>query len=158
MPNNIIKTFANKSNKSEQEIENLWNDLKKEHGDNYNYIVGTLKKILKINENTFIDYITESRKTDEYGIIINGELLDVSLKMSKNNLIQINVNGKRTLPELKSIEILKKEYEETSYKELEKFWSTLSEKNAKLIENLVTNFEKNLNDIIINMQKEVNKL
>lgn len=158
MPNNIIKSFSKKSNKTEDEIEKMWDSLKDEYGDDYNKIVGTLKKILKINENTFIDYLQESRKSDECGFVINGQLIDISLKMGKSSLISVEISGKRTLPELKSIDRLKKEYNDSSHKELEKFWSKLSEKNAKSIENLVNAFEKNLNDIIINMQKDVDSI
>ena len=55
----MIKNFSRKSGKSEQEVENIWNELKKEYPDNYEVIVGTLKKILKINEN-FREYLREN--------------------------------------------------------------------------------------------------
>ena len=55
----MIKNFSKKSGKSEQEVENIWNELKKEYPDNYEVIVGTLKKILKINEN-FREYLREN--------------------------------------------------------------------------------------------------
>lgn len=46
----MIKNFSNKSGKSEAEIEKLWNKLKIEYKDDYPKIVGTLKRILNINE------------------------------------------------------------------------------------------------------------
>ena len=52
MPTPVIVSFAKKSGKSEAEVEKHWNELKKEYGDNYEAIVGTLKKILKITEDT----------------------------------------------------------------------------------------------------------
>ena len=49
MPNTMIKNFSNKSGKSEEEVEKIWDKLKKEYPEDYQRIVGTLKKILKIN-------------------------------------------------------------------------------------------------------------
>lgn len=61
MPITMIKNFSKKSGKSEQEVENIWNGLKKEYPDNYEAIVGTLKKILKIDENlNFREYLNEN--------------------------------------------------------------------------------------------------
>lgn len=59
MPSTMIKNFSKKSGKPEQEVENIWNELKKEYPNNYEAIVGTLKKILKINEN-FREYLREN--------------------------------------------------------------------------------------------------
>ena len=55
MPSNIVKSFAEKTGKSEAEIEKLWKkakDIAKESGrdEDYAYIVGILKKILNLNE------------------------------------------------------------------------------------------------------------
>ena len=47
MPSTMIKNFSKKSGKTEEEVENIWNELKKEYPDNYERIVGTLKKIFK---------------------------------------------------------------------------------------------------------------
>lgn len=59
MPITMIKNFSKKSGKSEQEVEKIWNELKREYPNNYEIIVGTLKKILKINEN-FREYLREN--------------------------------------------------------------------------------------------------
>lgn len=59
MPNTMIKNFSDKSGKSENEVEKIWSDLKKQYGDDYQRIVGTLKKILKINE-SFSEFLRES--------------------------------------------------------------------------------------------------
>lgn len=61
MPANIIKSFAEKSGKSEKEVEELWDKAKEiakdsNHEEEYDYIVGILKKMLKINE-TFRDFL-----------------------------------------------------------------------------------------------------
>ena len=55
MPSNIIKSFADKTGKSESEVEKLWDKAKEiadesNHKEDYDYIVGILKKMLKLNE------------------------------------------------------------------------------------------------------------
>ena len=60
MPSTMIKNFSKKSGKTEQEVENIWAELKKEYPDNYERIVGTLKKILNINEKTLREYLREN--------------------------------------------------------------------------------------------------
>ena len=107
---------------------------------------------------TFREWLNEERKSNEYGLDVAGAMLDVSVKMSKNKLVEVQVQGKRTLPKLKSIETLKREYAEDNHKELEKIWKDLADKKSKLIEKLVLDFEKDLNSIIIDMEKEIAKL
>lgn len=56
MPNNIVKSFAQKTGKSEAEVEKLWDQAKAEAekadvDDVYAYTVGILKKMLSIKEN-----------------------------------------------------------------------------------------------------------
>ena len=55
----MIKNFSKQSGKSEGEVGHIWDKLKREYPDNYEVIVGTLKKILKINEN-FREYLREN--------------------------------------------------------------------------------------------------
>ena len=55
MPSPLIKSFAEKSNKSEKEVEALWKraeEIAKKNGqsDNYAYIVSILKRLLKLEE------------------------------------------------------------------------------------------------------------
>ena len=52
---------------------------------------------------TFREFLEESRKSNEYGLDVQGHLLDVSIKMQKNKLVAVEVQGKRTLDKLKSI-------------------------------------------------------
>jgi translation initiation factor 2 alpha subunit (eIF-2alpha) len=59
MPLNLIKSFSKKSGKSVEEIEKIWDKLKKQYGENYEAIVGSLKKILNINEETVSDDIAK---------------------------------------------------------------------------------------------------
>jgi hypothetical protein len=111
-----------------------------------------------MNIGTFREWLNEERKFNEYGLEVQGHLIDVSIKMSKNKLVEVEVQGKRTLQKLKSIETLKREYSEDNHKELEKIWKTLADKESKKIEQLVQDFEENLNNIIIEMEKEIQKL
>jgi hypothetical protein len=64
MPNNIIKSFSDKSGKSEKEVEDLWNkaedivkdkyDLSPDDGDKfYSLVTGVLKKMLKLVDEDF---------------------------------------------------------------------------------------------------------
>ena len=107
---------------------------------------------------TFREWLREERKSNEYGLEVSGQLLDLTVKMGKNKLIEIIVNAKRTLPKLKSIEILKKEYTEDNFKELERIWKNLADKESAKIEKLVQKFEEDLNSIIVEMEKEIAKL
>lgn len=55
MPSPMIKSFADKSDMTEKEVEVLWDKAKtiaKENGkpEDYDYIVGILKKMLKLEE------------------------------------------------------------------------------------------------------------
>ena len=65
MPNNIIKSFANKSSKTENEVEKLWNELKTEYKDDYEKITGTLKNMLKIDESSKGTYVARKVKNAE---------------------------------------------------------------------------------------------
>lgn len=63
MPANIVKIFADKTNKPEAEVEKLWQDAKhiaddNGHKEDYSYIVGILKRMLNINESaSFKEYL-----------------------------------------------------------------------------------------------------
>lgn len=107
---------------------------------------------------TFREYLAEARKGTEYGLDVQGHLLDVSIKMQKNRLMEVVVQGKKTLNKLKSIEVLKREYTEDNHKELEIIWKELAEKESAKVEKLVQKFEEELNDIILEMEKEIAKL
>lgn len=65
MPNNIVKSFAQKSGKSVEEVEKLWDKIKKgvaEGGtsesdpDFYKFVTGRLKKALGLSEETFMKF------------------------------------------------------------------------------------------------------
>ena len=59
MPSNIVKSFSDKTGKSEEEVERLWkkaqglaidNDIDKDSESFYPYVVGILKRMLKIED------------------------------------------------------------------------------------------------------------
>lgn len=64
MPSSIVLSFAKQTNKSVEEVEELWNKAKeiaKEQGqeNNYAYITGILKKMLGLNENvSFFEFLS----------------------------------------------------------------------------------------------------
>ncbi len=107
---------------------------------------------------TFREWLNEERKSNEYGLDVSGHLLDLSIKMQKNKLIEISVQGKKTLVKLKSVETLKREYTEENHKEIEKIWKNLAERESVKIEKLVQKFEDDLNSIIVEMEKEIAEL
>jgi 3-methyladenine DNA glycosylase Tag len=91
MPSSLIKSFSKESDKSESEIEKLWNKAKeiaKEQGqgDNYSYIVGILKKMLKINEGnkmkTFKEIaLRESKNSDALARSIDKAMIKIDDSM-----------------------------------------------------------------------------
>lgn len=107
---------------------------------------------------TFREFLEESRKSNEYGLDVQGHLLDVSIKMQKNKLVEISVYGKKTLVKLKSVETLKREYAEENHKEIENIWKELADRESAKIEKLVQKFEEDLNSIVVEMEKEIAKL
>lgn len=64
MPSSIVLSFAKQTNKSVEEVEELWNKAKeiaKEQGqeNNYAYITGILKKMIGLNENvSFFEFLS----------------------------------------------------------------------------------------------------
>lgn len=174
MPNNTVKSFAEKTGKSEAEVEKLWNEAKdaaKEAGFSeekdpdkfFAYTTGILKKMLKIgNTNeSFIDIfnrMTEGHSATYHGIYVDGTVLDVNIEKAEfTNLMKIEFSGSKTLTGLKSVESLKSEYQESDWGKLEKYWENLAKKKSVEIDKLVKKFEKDLNSIIVSMEKDLSK-
>lgn len=59
MPSTLINNFSKKSGKSTEEVEKIWDELNQQYPGDYERIVGTLKKILQINE-SFREYLREN--------------------------------------------------------------------------------------------------
>jgi hypothetical protein len=73
MPANIVKSFADKTGKSEAEVEKLWNKAKEIAADNghkedYEYITGILKKMLSINEHDTFKQLIIFNEVSKYKI------------------------------------------------------------------------------------------
>lgn len=74
MPANIVKSFAEQTGKSEAEVEKLWKEAKAVaaeagHEEEYDYIVGILKKMLKLNEEveSFREFLIQ-KQVEKYEI------------------------------------------------------------------------------------------
>jgi hypothetical protein len=76
MPNNIVKSFADKTDKSEAEVEKLWvkakgivskgyDDVESESDQYYALVTGVLKKMLKIDENRFDELYEKAVHKDQ---------------------------------------------------------------------------------------------
>ena len=159
MPAAIVKSFAQKSGKSVQEVEKIWDELKDQYGENYARITGTLKKILKINESGFKAFLNEEKDSDYNGLSANGQLVTVEIKKgSANDVMQINIKGSKMLTKLRSAENIKDDYKEEYGINIEKIWAKLADKQSSKLEKLVQQFEKGLNNIIIEMEKDTEHL
>ena len=169
MPSNIVKSFASTTGKTEKEVDDLWNKAKEiasdeGHAEEYDYIVGILKKMLKINESSFKEFISKSllneeRHADYNGIYIQGSVLEVDIKRAEhNNLMRLEFSGDKTLVKLPSAEKLKSEYSEDNWVAIEKLWANLAKKKSADIEKIVNRFEKDISKVISEMEKELSKL
>jgi len=70
MPSSVIKAFSRQSGKSPAVVEKHWKDLKKQYGEDYAAIVGTLKKILKIESNHMKGFKNYLKEQEEKIVII----------------------------------------------------------------------------------------
>ena len=83
MPISIIKSFAKKTNKTSQEIENLWKRAKKEAKamgmeNKYGYTVQILKNMLGLDESLSDMFLKSNKKFNEfYEEIISSDLGDL---------------------------------------------------------------------------------
>lgn len=169
MPNNTVKSFAEKTGKSIKEVERLWKEAKKaaekagfsEEKDPeafFSYTTGILKKMLSIKE-SFSDFLHESKNSDYNGIYVQGDILDLKIQKSEsNNLMKLEISGDKTLTKLPSVETLKSEYKSSEWVTLEKIWASKANKKSTEIEKLVNKFEKELTKIIYSMEKDLSNL
>lgn len=104
----------------------------------------------------FKNFLSEERTSNEYGFIATGQLIDLGVKMNpKNSLIEITVQGKKSLTSPKSVQRLKAEYDENDFKQIEQIWKKVSKEKSKIAEELIKEFENDLNSLIIDMEKEI---
>jgi len=76
MPNNIVMSFADKTGKSEEEVEKIWNkakilvkkqyDISDEDEKFFKLVTGVVKKVLKIKEEEFSTAAPTSTATGQY--------------------------------------------------------------------------------------------
>jgi hypothetical protein len=90
MPSNIVKSFAQKTGKSEAEVEKLWNkakeqadkkdDLEKDSDSYWAYVTGILKNMLSIKENVDMDKQQERRALTRQFVqkVVDGQKFDAA--------------------------------------------------------------------------------
>ncbi len=107
---------------------------------------------------SFKDFLEETRDSDYNGIYVTGNALEVKIdRMQYNNMMQIQFSGNRALTSLKSADTLKSEYDDSDHSKLEKYWANLAKSKSIEIEKLVNRFEKDLNSVIVSMEKDLSK-
>ena len=103
--------------------------------------------------------LNEEKDSDYNGLSANGQLVTVEIKKgSANDVMQINIKGSKMLTKLRSAENIKDDYKEEYGINIEKFWAKLADKQSSKLEKLVQQFEKGLNNIIIEMEKDTEHL
>lgn len=137
MPIPVLKSFAQKSGKSLEEVEKIYQEIKTSAKDpeDYKYIIGSLKKILKLNEgntmSTFAQYIktlTEETTT--------GDIASVESKLGK-----IVKRPKKVNEEGKEIDHTEGSQEDLERKEEEEIHSDEKKKTKAPQENVKKNIE-----------------
>lgn len=90
MPNNIVKSFAQKTGKSEAEVEKLWDKAKAEAekadtDDVYAYTVGILKNMLSIKENVDMTKQEERRTLTRQFVqkVVDGQKFDAAADLKE---------------------------------------------------------------------------
>lgn len=90
MPSSVVKSFADKTGKSEAEVEKLWDkakkiadeksDLEKNSDSYFAYVTGILKKMLSIKENTDMTKQDERRNLTRQFIqkVVDGQKFDAA--------------------------------------------------------------------------------
>jgi hypothetical protein len=106
----------------------------------------------------FKDLINEETSSNEFGLSASGKVLYASIKKAdNNNLVELNVQGKRTLIDIPSVETLQDEYNEEDADKLSKIWEKLAKDKSKDLEKAIKSFESDLEKIISSMEKELKK-
>ena len=82
MPSSVVKSFSKKTNKSVKEVEKLWHRAKElaaeqGHTEEYDYITGILKRMLKLENISFSDIILVEDMYNEVGKIVKKKLKEV---------------------------------------------------------------------------------
>jgi hypothetical protein len=108
---------------------------------------------------TFRNILNETYDSSYTGLDAYGDLFNISIAQSKNNnLMEIVVQGRQTLSSIKSAETLKSEYQEKDWITIEKLWAKMAHKRGKEIDTLLHKFEKDLNKVVVQMQKDMDVL
>jgi len=102
--------------------------------------------------------ITEDRHSSENGFSASGQTVSVEIKTPHNSsLMKLEVKGSTSLSSLKSSEELKREYREEDWGTIDKIWNSISDEYSKELEKLVIDFEKDINNILKDIEKRLKK-
>lgn len=90
------------------------------------------------------------------GFVVEGDIIDVKLDTSKT-LTTLEINGKKTISGIKDINKVKRSYGDEDAAKLEYMFSEIFKKNKDEVEKLVQQFEKDLQKVLNDTQKELRK-
>jgi len=83
--------------------------------------------------------------SDEVGITGYGDIVSVFIKKAKHNdLMEVEVQGNKTLPKIKSLETLLGQYKEDDWVTLEKIYKKYTAEASSEVAKAITEFEKSL--------------
>ena len=102
--------------------------------------------------------INEEKWSDYNGMTVMGQFVKIKLEKAKyNNLMELKIEGNMPLIRLKSAESIKDDYNEKDWVKIEKIWAEMTKRESARLEKVVDTFEKELNKIVIDMEKEMSK-
>jgi len=106
----------------------------------------------------YIENVNEDTNADYNGFTVSGNMIDISVqKADYTNLMEISIDGRRTLPNIKSAESFKNEYDEDSWLSIENTWAEVAKKHSKAADKLLQKFERDLNKVLKDLEKDLVK-
>ncbi len=117
MPEDLIKSYAKKTDKSEKELESLWDDAQKQakkmgQGDNYAYITAIFKKMAGMSESLSDLFMRSKYKYKTFQEFVEKERVNIQEIISSDidvvpeKTIQIVQRGEKKnvkVPEIEKI-------------------------------------------------------
>ena len=103
--------------------------------------------------------LQEDKTVNYNGLTVYGDVLTVAVEKGQyNDLMGITISGNERTLTMRSAETIKADYAEEDWNIVEKLYNTIAEKRASQIEKLVYSFEKDLNKVVSEMDKDLKKL
>jgi len=92
-------------------------------------------------------------------ITVDTDLITVSIKSNKHNdLLNLSINGSKTITDFKSLEALYSEYKESSHKGLDKLYTKSFTKAEDELIKATKAFEASTNKILAELTKDLGDL